>query len=275
MTNEVGINVLSLFDGMSCGQIALERAGIKVNKYFASEIDKYAIKVTQANYPNTIQVGDITKIKYTGRHKIDLLLGGSPCQGFSFSGHQLNFEDPRSKLFFEYIRLLKQCNPRYFILENVRMEKRCSEEITEILGVPYKEINSSLFSAQMRRRLYWTNLPIDDIKDFNISFASIMEANADDRYYTPKLQKIENVILRDKAYCLCASTSYSKHSFLRKQCNLVKTPKGIRRLTPLEAERLQTVPDNYTNIVTDTQRYKMLGNGWTIDVVAHILKGIK
>jgi len=159
VTGSIGLNVLSLFDGMSCGQIALERAGIKVNNYFASEIDKYAIQVAKHNYTNTQHIGDVTKVKASELPKIDLLIGGSPCQGFSFAGKQLNFNDPRSKLFFEFVRLLKECSPKYFLLENVKMKKEYQDVITQHLGVEPIEINSNLLSAQNRKRIYWTNIP--------------------------------------------------------------------------------------------------------------------
>ena len=142
------MNVLSLFDGMSCGQIALNRAGIKYDNYFASEIDKHAINETMANFPNTIQLGDITKITATSLPKIDLLIGGSPCQGFSSAGKQLNFDDPRSKLFFEFVRILKETNPTYFLLENVKMKKEYEDVITYHIGVNPIIINSSLVSSE-------------------------------------------------------------------------------------------------------------------------------
>ena len=148
------MNVLSLFDGMSCGQIALNRANIPYDNYYASEIDKHAIKVTQHNYPETIQLGDVTEIKSSDLPQIGLLIGGSPCQGFSFAGKQLNFEDPRSKLFFEFVRLLKECKPKFFLLENVKMKKEYQNVISEHLGVEPIEINSALVSAQNRKRLY-------------------------------------------------------------------------------------------------------------------------
>ena len=154
------MNVLSLFDGMSCGQIALDKLGIKVNNYFASEIDKHAIKVTQHNYPNTIQLGDVMKVKGSDLPKIDLLIGGSPCQGFSFAGKGLNFDDPRSKLFFEYVRLKNELNPKYFLLENVKMKKEYQNIISGYLGVEPIMINSNLVSAQNRVRYYWTNIPV-------------------------------------------------------------------------------------------------------------------
>ena len=156
------INVLSLFDGMSCGQIALDKLGIPVNKYFASEIDKYAIQVAKRNYPDMIHLGDVKEIDPDELPKIDLLIGGSPCQGFSFGGKGLNFDDPRSKLFFEFDRLLKALKPKYFLLENVKMKKESEQVITDYLGVEPVEINSNLVSAQNRKRLYWTNIPLMD-----------------------------------------------------------------------------------------------------------------
>lgn len=160
--NNNGINVLSLFDGMSCGQIALREAGIKVNKYFASEIDKFAIQQTQHNFPDTVQLGSVTGVHAADLPHIDLLIGGSPCQGFSFAGKQLNFNDPRSVLFFEYVRILREIqeyNPGVlFLLENVRMRKECEQVITDQLGLEPVVINSALVSAQNRVRLYWTNI---------------------------------------------------------------------------------------------------------------------
>jgi len=184
-----GINVLSLFDGMSCGRIALERAGIKVNNYFASEIDKHAIKVTQSNYPNTKQIGDVTKVKGVYLPKIDLLIGGSPCQGFSFAGKQLNFDDSRSKLFFEFVRLLEETNPKYFLLENVLMKKEYEQIITDHLGVEPIFINSALVSAQNRKRLYWTNIPnVNEPIDKGITWGDVRErgVNTESYYYTEK-----------------------------------------------------------------------------------------
>lgn len=176
------MNVLSLFDGMSCGQIALNRADIPYSNYYASEIDKYAIKVTQHNYPNTIQLGDVTEVKSSDLPQIDLLIGGSPCQGFSFAGKQLNFDDPRSKLFFEFVRLLKECKPKFFLLENVKMKKEYQDVISEHLGVEPIEINSALVSAQNRKRLYWTNIPFDkNIEDKGILLKDIVHEKADNR----------------------------------------------------------------------------------------------
>mgnify|MGYP000983119856 FL=1 len=189
VTGSTGLNVLSLFDGMSCGQIALQRAGIKVENYFASEIDKHAIQVTQHNYTNTIQIGDVTKVKVSDLPKIDLLIGGSPCQGFSFAGKQLNFDDPRSKLFFEFVRLLKETKAKYFLLENVLMKKEYEQIITDHLGVEPIFINSALVSAQNRKRLYWTNIPnVTEPKDKGITWGDVRErgVNTECYYYTEK-----------------------------------------------------------------------------------------
>ena len=170
-----GINVLSLFDGISCGQVALNNAGIKVNNYFASEIDKHAIKVTQSNYPNTKQIGDVTKVNANDLPNIDLLMGGSPCQGFSFSGKQLNFEDPRSKLFFEFVRLIKEVKPKYWLLENVVMKQEYQDVISQHLGVEPVKLNSALTSAQNRVRLYWANFDITEPTDQGIKLEDILE----------------------------------------------------------------------------------------------------
>lgn len=381
VTGSTGLNVLSLFDGMSCGQIALERAGIKVNNYFAGEIDKHAIKVTQSNYPNTKQIGDVTKVKGADLPKIDLLIGGSPCQGFSFAGKQLNFDDPRSKLFFEFVRLLKECKPKYFLLENVKMKKEYQDVITEHLGVEPIEINSNLLSAQNRKRIYWTNIPgvtipndkgilLKDIVHENESidtalsgnyaewFAKNAEFQLGKKYCSLSPEKAitmtarqyaswngnywfeilsEYIVPFDKTLqILDKEVQRGKVGYFRKdsQANRVyyihdkaitltgeagggaakmgqylfgcitpdrveKRQNGqrfndgkkfytltaqdkhgvliegyIRKLTPIECERLQTVPDNYSAIVSNAQRYKMLGNGWTVDVIAHIFGGL-
>lgn len=258
------MNVLSFFDGMSCGQIALQRTGIKVDNYFACEIDKYAIQVTQNNFPNTKQLGDVTKINGFDLLKIDLFIGGSPCQGFSFAGKQLNFEDPRSKLFFEYVRVLNEVKPKYFLFENVKMKKEWQDIISKELGVEPIEINSNLLSAQNRKRLYWTNIPNVTIpKDKGILLENVIT---------------NGIPLKEKAQTIL-STIYkenAKSMIKRKKWGLLVCENGVeRKFTPKECEILQTVPDNYTRGVSDTQRYRMLGNGWTVDVIAHIFKNIK
>jgi site-specific DNA-cytosine methylase len=274
-------SVLSLFDGMSCGQIALNRAGIKYDNYFASEIDKYAIIVTQANYPKTIQLGDVAKVKAENLPKIDLLIGGSPCQGFSFAGKGLNFEDPRSKLFFEFVRLKNETQPKYFLLENVVMKKEHEKVISEFLGVDPILINSNLVSAQNRKRLYWTSIPcLKQPADKQIGWGEIKESGVADNFYYSKNgldwlkrhgerkgKKLAIWGKNDKCQMIEAShfKNYSSQRFFG-----IEDEKGLRYITPIECERAQTVPDNYTQCVSNTQRYKMLGNGWTIDVIAHI-----
>jgi len=399
------MNVLSLFDGMSCGRIALDRLGIKVDNYYASEIDKYAIQVSQANYPDIIQVGDVTELDLLILPKIDLIMGGSPCQGFSFAGKQLAFDDPRSALFFEFVRCVKELKPKYFLLENVRMKKEYLDVISEYMGVKPIMINSALVSAQNRVRYYWTNIPgIEQPEQRGIVLRDILETNPDSN-----LDKMTNK--QGKSYALTASYNgaVAWNSLQRKQRTMIPTNKPVkvgmnveqvkvrkhevdiislqyllremkkescktnkqiaeetntpitkvehwfrtdssfaipsddvwlklkdvlgietdifdkqimefeyrdgvyeskqrvysengksptltagnkdqyietitvdkdkevywRKLTPVECERLQTVPDNYTNHVSNTQRYKMLGNGWTIEVICHILKKIK
>lgn len=267
--------VLSLFDGMSCGQIALNRVGISYGKYYASEIDKHAIKVTQHNYPDTIQLGSVTEIKVTDLPQIDLLIGGSPCQGFSFAGKGLNFEDPRSKLFFEFVRLLKDCNPKYFLLENVKMKQEFQDIISEQLGVRPILINSSLVSAQNRERLYWTNIPIQGLpNDKGLFLKDIIEKGAGKKLSEQTAQRPRTLrnyrSENQKSFCMLATMWKGSQS----NGMTVIDDNGLRNITPLECERLQTVPDNYTNVVADTNRYTMLGNGWTVDVIAHIFGGL-
>ena len=356
------MNVLSLFDGMSCGQIALDQLGIKVDNYFAAEIDKYAIQVTKENYPNTVHLGDVTKVNSEDLPQIDLLLGGSPCQGFSFAGKQLNFDDPRSALFFEFVRLLKETKPKYFLLENVKMKQEYQDIISEHLGVTPITINSSLVSAQNRVRLYWTNIPnITQPEERGVVLKDILE----DIEFHPITQYLKNTfhgkprgdMVKDidgKSSTLCATMwkgqigtfiktdkpiqvgmadNINGHDILKRiyspegksptlnsmgggnrepkvECGafrgrykedgsteqqleirpdektnslttvqkdnvVIQDKMYYRKITPLECERLQTVPDNYTASVSKTQRYKMLGNGWTVEVIKHILKNIK
>ena len=456
------MNVLSLFDGMSCGRIALERLGIPVDNYYASEIDKYAIQVSQANYPDIIQVGDVTELDTSTLPKIDLIMGGSPCQGFSFAGKQLAFDDPRSALFFEFVRCVEELKPKYFLLENVRMKKEYLDVISEYMGVEPIMINSALVSAQNRVRFYWTNIPgIEQPEQRGIVLRDILETETDERpvkdtkrnqrHYKNEDEKslcmtatmykgagnnsmtlvpnkqyiskqsvekyVEDVnaefndpynkktVKGDKSTTLRTNSSNGnmwvndkaiKDSLVvnsyrevrtdeakamrkkvrqktgkdhtpfrakklvpredgkvgtlttsltndhkisitydsiavnkeKKQLTIKEaTKKGYttiedgdcfdmtfpnsktrrgrnmkdksncltaanydymryehsdkdkdvywRKLTPVECERLQTVPDKYTNHVSNTQRYKMLGNGWTIEVIAHILKNME
>lgn len=303
------INVLSLFDGISCGQIALERQGFEIENYFASEIDKYAIQITMANYPNTKQLGDVRNVTANQLPKIDLLIGGSPCQGFSFAGAGLNFEDERSKLFFEFVRLKNELKPKYFLLENVKMKQEFQDIISEQLGVKPIMINSSLVSAQNRERLYWTNIPvIGQPNDKGILLKDIIE---DGECLKDKSQTIlatlykenaKSMIKRNKQGLLILKNIYPKkgqngnvYSIFGK-CKTLSAGVGIkgngigssnapkiesinadgwRKLSPLECERLQTVPDGYTKYVSDTQRYKALGNGWTVDAISFIFSFLR
>ena len=325
------MKVLSLFDGMSCGQQALKECGITVDAYYASEIDKYAIEIARKNFPNTKHIGDVRTVKAADLPQIDLLLGGSPCQGFSFAGRQLNFNDPRSALFFEFVRVLKECKPKYFLLENVRMKKEYQDVITEHLGVEPIMINSSLVSAQNRVRLYWTNIPnIDQPTERGIVLADVLEQDVEgydlshvaneraknnprSRAFEPNQEKSGALLSNqykqstDSLYAISKpiqvgnASDINGHDMIKRiyspdgksptltsmqggntepkvaTADTDEYVKGLhyRKLTPLECERLQTLPDNYTQGVSNTQRYKMIGNGWTIAVITHILNNIK
>lgn len=301
------MRVLSLFDGICCGHLALERAGIKIDSYDAYEIEPNAIKATQANFPDVVHHGDVTKENFTKyKGKIDLLIGGSPCQGFSSSGKQLNFSDPRSKLFFEYVRALKEIQPKYFLLENVVMKKEWQDIISSYLGVEPIEINSSLVSAQNRRRLYWTNIPnVTQPKDRGIKLEDILDDVEFKNYKNPaairgrRLNKATIVGRRlnenghrqdydktipisqclevrasntDKSNCL---TTVDKDNVLTplpvgRYPDAFKNNLPFRYYTTKEMCRLQTVPDDFLNMIHARDARKALGNGWTVDVIAHI-----
>ena len=391
------MNVLSLFDGMSCGRLALERAGFPVTNYFASEIDKYAIEVARANYPDTVHLGDVTtvgtkhgRLFYEDENgvgcgaDIDLLIGGSPCQGFSWAGKRLNFDDPRAALFFEYVRLLRALKPRWFLLENVNMKQEHQDVITEHLGVKPVRINSNLVSAQNRARLYWTNIPVRSMpENKRVYLKDILENGFTDRdkshcidanyfkggnlksYFQKNRRQLVFDFADDNDLLLAGEADLKGHDYNRRvyhpdgkaptlcansggnlepkilvvgeaegsgfyQDRKVVSPEGKsptltgqrasnvpkilqvprgknkggikaedgkvptlsgssgehnnflaidnmkwRKLTPIECERLQTVPDGYTDHVSNTQRYRMLGNGWTVDVICHLLEGMK
>lgn len=270
--------VLSLFDGMSCGQLALQRAGIEYKEYYASEIDKHAISVTQHNFPNTKQLGSITELKSYNLPKIDLLIGGSPCQSFSNARKGEGF-DGKSGLFWEYLRVLKETKPTYFLLENVKMKKEWRDIISKELGVKPIEINSSLVSAQNRPRLYWTNIPnVDAPKDKGLLFKDVLNTDYEFKPLTKWFfskwgdkQKIDTLktIDAEKSFCLTTNKSHSKNYYLNSEKTMA------RMLERDEVERLQTVPNGYTSIVSKTEAHKMLGNGWTVDVIAHIFNGLR
>lgn len=292
--------VLSLFDGMSCGQIALNRAGISYGKYYASEIDKHAIKVTQQNYPDTIQLGSVTEIKSTDLPQIDLLIGGSPCQGFSFAGKQLNFDDPRSKLFFEFVRLKNETKPKYFLLENVPMRKEYENVITEYLGVEPIRLNSNLFSAQDRKRVYWTNIPLNKLPDdCNIFIKDIVGFESEIPCEEAVIDEVRKYTSRDFQISISKKGRIRPHRFDAKKSGISEvgtlvnpsdkcvtiiashTPKTYRsnpfeiyELNRNECEKIQGVPENYTALVSERQSKKMLGNGWNVDTIAHIFRGL-
>lgn len=282
------MNVLSLFDGISCGQVALNRMGIKYDNYYASEIDKHAIQITQYNYPNTIQLGDVINIKGEDLPKIDLLIGGSPCQSFSNAGNGSGFEG-KSGIFWEYVRLLVELKPTYFLLENVKMKKEWVKIITEAIGVEPIKINSNLLSAQNRERLYWTNIPnIPQPENKNIFIEDILDDEFDEKYW---LKPRNSELLRNKvdltyAPNVCCIDVYNKKFKVDRKSPTLTLPHHnslrlyqngrIRKLTPEECEKLQTLPVGYTNAgVSDIHRYSSIGNGWTVDVIAHIFGGLK
>ena len=310
----MGMNVLSLFDGMSVGQLALKKAGIEVDKYYASEIDKYAIKIAKKNFPKTIHIGSVTDVDVNKLEPIDLLIGGSSCQDFSIVGNkngmitknkieivnlkqylklkEEGFEfEGESYLFWEYVRILKDTKPKYFLLENVVMKDKWKNIISDALGIKPIKINSNLVSAQDRPRLYWTNIKgITQPENKGIVLEDIIiSANkVDDKYWYNDVDFVYNG--DDKK--IIATIDLKGYDIIKRvynpnnKCGTLTCCKGgnrqkkiyqngkCRKLTPLEYERLQTVPDNYTNGVADTHRYNMLGNGWTVDVIAHIFSFI-
>lgn len=291
------INVLSFFDGMSCGMLALKRAGIPVGKYYAAEIDPHAIKVSKNNFPEIKHLGSVVDIDCIShdfsKMDIGLFIGGSPCQGFSFAGKQLNFEDSRSRLFFEFVRVLKELrihNPKVkFLLENVKMKKEFQDIITGMLGVEPVLFDSAELSPQARERLYWSNIPL--ILGYEKStkvLKDIMEPDVDEKYFYN-----HPLLGLDMSKSVCARMDYKNNDTHKRilnpnfKCHTLTTCSGgntqkkvldrgrARKLTPMEYERLQTVPDDYTKGVAETQRYNMLGNGWTVDVIAHLFQGLK
>ena len=306
----MGLKVLSLFDGISCGRVALERANIKVDNYYSSEIDKYAIQIADKNYSQDKgnRLGDVAKWREWNLPKIDLLIGGSPCQGFSFAGKQLNFEDIRSKLFFEYVDVLKHYKPKYFLLENVKMKQEYQDIISKCLGVEPIEINSALLSAQNRVRLYWTNIPnIQQPSDKKINLIDILEdatwigpgatrgrklnkatilgrrLNSDGHRqdYNKDIPITQCLEVREKntnkSNCL---TTVDKDNVLTpleigRHPNAFENHLPFRYYTVKECCRLQTLPDNYVDGISANKAKKCIGNGWTVDVIAHIFKGLK
>ena len=290
------MNVLSLFDGISCGQESLKQAGLEINNYYAAEIDKYAIQVTQNNYPNTIQLGDVRNVTVDQLPKIDLLIGGSPCQDLSVykfdRGDVKGLEGKKSNLFYQYERLLKELKPTWFLLENVPMQKEWENIITEILGVKPIMINSNLVSAQRRKRLYWTNIPgIEQPKAEGLALKDVC-ISADDveqKYWYDKEFTYNGSDKKVEATIHINGHRNMKEVYnLNNECNTllcdgdgghrvkkVFQDGKIRKLTPLEYERLQTLPDNYTKGLSDSRRYSAIGNGWNVKTTTHIFNYLK
>ena len=288
--DERRMKVLSLFDGISCGMVALERAGIPVERYVAYEIEANAIKISKKNYPQIEHCGDVTTADFTQYKGFDLLIGGSPCQSLSIvqSKTRQNL-DGKSKLFFEFVRAFEEMKAKYFLFENVAsMKDECKEVISELLGCEPIFIDSKDFSAQQRPRYYWTNIPVREIVTPNKQvLRDIMETNVDEKYfYNYPLLDV------DMSKQVCATMDFKNHDMHKRifnpdfKCHTLTTVSGghqqkkvldngrARKLTPLEYERLQTLPDNYTVGVSNTARYTAIGNGWTVDVIAHILGGL-
>lgn len=303
--NPKQINVLSLFDGISCARIALDSLNIKVGKYYSSEIDPHAIKISKKNYPDIIQLGDIKKIKAKDLDKIDLIIGGSPCQDLSNARNGLGLKGEKSRLFYEYVRILKEVKPKYFLLENVK--NKWGATMNKIIGVNFIEVNSSKFSAQSRPRYYWTNIKMPKIpeKNSNEKIYDILEKRPKRKYFFEKngigqfikskkddikkqeKEKKENGIIKlfevprdiindnERQRRVYSTKGKSPTILARSDTTKILINNKIRKLTPLECERLQKIPDNYTFGCSDTQRYKMIGNAFTVNTIIHFLKGLK
>ncbi len=292
-SKQTGIIVLSVFDGISCGQVALDRLGINIHTYYSSEINKDSMKVAKTNYPNTFFLGDVRTIYPKHLQKIDLLIGGSPCQDLSNAkrnGEGLKGE--KSRLFYEFARILTEVNPKYFLLENVMMKKEWQDIISNVLGVKPVEINSNLVAAQNRVRLYWTNIPnITKPKDKGVLIRDIIY---DDTYKIFTDKRIENTKiatknylkwdLSGKRYWSQQDRGYYKNGKLptlpranpSNKLNIVLGDGKYRRLHPIEAERAQTLPDNYTACIdSHNKRLEMIGDGWTVDIIKHIFEKLK
>ena len=300
------MKILSLFDGISCGMQAFKELNIPIETYYASEIDKYAIEISRKNHPEIIQLGDVENWREwdIDWDNINMLIGGSPCQGFTFAGKRLNFEDHRSKLFFVYyeiLQFLREKNPNIlFFLENVKMDKKCKDAIDELIGVNGIPINSNLFSAQNRDRIYWTNIPIKELPtENNITIRDIINPSDNENVKTfvskehhaawLKTYKWKHNDLDGKSKPLLA-TYYKQpphcpyiiyREELEGEEEINNKYSIYRRLSPIECERLQTLPDNYTLVVNDkskensyTQRWKTLGNGWTVETIKHIFSSL-
>lgn len=303
------MNILSLFDGISCGRIALERAGIPVTKYYASEIDKYAMQVSQKNWPDIVQLGDVTKWREWDLPQIDLMMGGFPCTSLSAAARQKEsgLEKGESTLFWYLAEVFNHYKPKYFLFENVAsMKSTDRDRISEIIGVQPVKICSSVLSGQNRKRLYWHNIPnFEQIVDKGIKLEHILDQVSDKKYLSIPQDKLqfnpENICClsygrseegkkartefrratgldggpRDLKYRAWVEVANGKTITLTTGNNvLIHDKVGIRKITVLEAERLQNLPDGYCDNIPKNQAFKCIGNGWTIDVIAYILKGL-
>ena len=298
-------NVLSLFDGISCGQVTINNLGISYNKYYASEIDKYAIQTTMKNFPNTIQLGDVSLIDTNHLEDIELIIGGSPCQSFTFAGKRegmitddklevttleqyLSLKSEgfifkgESYLFWEYVRIFKELKPKYFFLENVRMDKKWESIISKTMGVEPIKLNSNIFSATNRQRLYWTNIPINEIPEKSeLLLRDIVEENIGKEFQLTskhhkgflRSYKWKHCELDEKSKPLLASYYKQPPHCPYIRCDL--SDSGFRRLTPIECERLMGLSDNYTQGLSNTQRYKSIGNGWQVNTIEFIFNLLK
>lgn len=285
------MKVLSLFDGISCGMVALEKAGIPVERYVAYEIDKHAIQISKKNYPQIEHCGDVITADFTQYRGFDLLIGGSPCQSLSIVQSQTREHlNGKSKLFFEYVRAKEETQPQYFLFENVAsMNEESKQAISNCLGCEPIYIDSGWFSAQERPRLYWTNIPVKlPLQTSEAVLGDILESVVDEKYYYN--YPLLNIDLSKQ---VCATMDFKNHEMHKRVFNpnfkmhtLTCVSGGhqqkkvyingrARKLTPLEYERLQTLPDNYTAGVADGHRYTACGNGWTVDVIAHIFASLK
>jgi len=278
------MNVLSLFDGMSCGQIALNKAGIKYENYFASEIKKHAIETTQLNYPNTIQLGSVLDIDWANLPKIDLLIGGSPCQDFSrANAKRAGLKGIKSQLFYKYKEAFEVLKPKYFLLENVIMDDYGYEYISKVMGTYPVRINSKKVSAQLRDRLYWTNIgpsnydlfgnrycAIPQPKDKNIQLQEVLTSGYTDRLKSRALLESNSrpLITLEKIYKRYITTGLTTVVF---ESEDLDWRKGLRYFNQTELERLQTVPEGYTKNLSRNKAACLLGDGWTVDVIVHIL----
>lgn len=293
------MKVLSLFDGISCGMVALSRVGIPVERYVAYEINKYAVEVSRNNFPSIEHKGDVFGGDFSKYKGFDLLMDGSPCTFWSVlrSGREVTSDGEGGRLFMQYIRALRESQCRYFLYENnYSIHKDIKDFISDNLGVEPVTINSSMVSAQSRRRCYWTNIPDVALpEDRGVKLQDILEYGVADREKSSCItcsyagfqgsqsykcrryfgKRINQAVFRDSESSDILRKLWEKDPYFDKDKESPVEEGLIRRMTPIEVERLQTLPDDYTKGIPENERYRCVGNGWTVDVIAHILKGLK